>query len=546
MKISSALVVGIDRYTNISGLKYCSNDAIHLAERILEVKAFSATQGSVQVLMSRSGTSPTRATIMSKLGRILAVTNPNTGVLFYFAGHGIEIDGQPYLLPADFDPDLPELTSIAVPELMSAIRRSLVARRVIILDSCYSGLHRGERTPSKEGFQAFQTAFGRTFDAAQEGTAVLSSTSINEKARERKFGDSGHGIFTFSLIRALDDLKKRSLQGEDVRIEDLHEFAYRETISNSNGQQHPRFFYSVGDPIIVFRAATRTRPKPNSSVQIEKNTLLKQLSSNNPELQRVAAENIIQHGKELVEDLIPRLGHGRSDVRNWAAFCLGEIGDIHAILPLLGAIRDRPLQKRNEPFAERAIEALTSIGAEAIPIAIDYIDKENLKSHEIVRILKGILPVWDGSGNAQGQRIIALIFTHSQSRLLMCPKTDFIIQKVEDEFHRFVEGIPSKIPQWTTEDRIWGGARYLIGYLLRYAPERVLNDIRSNHLFQSGYYFLCMIISACEDAGGENSVILVREISKKTDVKPKYKFQKSLQMLSERALRSLELKGANL
>ena len=523
MRLGRALFVGVDKYANIGDLSYCSNDASALAEEIVTLGAFSAVQGSVALLCSAGAERPTRSAVVSASRSALSAVAAESGLLFYFSGHGVEIDGQPYLLPEDYDPGLPELTAIPVSQLMSQIRRVQVGRRVIVLDSCYSGVHRGEKVATSEGFAAFQFAIGRAFYASAEGVAVLSSASINERARERKYGSAGHGIFTHCLLEAFRALHQRSLHGEDIRVEHLHELAYERTVLESNGSQHPRFFYSVGAPMFVFRARRRRSAAPsddNGGLRAERGRLLRQLSANNPELQRVAAKRLIELGDQAVGDLVQRLGHSRGDVRNLAAFCLGEIGDPRALEPLLAATRNRPLKRRKEPFAEDAVAALRKMGPGVIPAALNYVERESLELQETARVLKSIVPIWDGQETDDGRRLMALIVTIDPGLLDSCVATDFVTESALEGFEKHLEIIRNGATQHLPEDRRWSYNRFgkiLMAYLLRHAPRKIIPEIRSHPLFHTGPHFRRAVLTACKKAGGKQALKLAEEMASMGD-----------------------------
>jgi hypothetical protein len=539
MRLGRAVLVGVDSYDNIGNLRFCSNDASTLAAEIVKLRAFSAVQGVVDLLCTTGPERPTRSAVVSALSSALTSVGAESGLLFYFSGHGIEIDGQPYLLPEDYDPDLAELTAIPLGQLMSAIRRAQVERRVIVLDSCYSGLHRGERAATSEGFEAFQSAMGRAFEAAAEGVAVLSSASINEKARERKYDGGGNGVFTHCLLETLRELHQRSLQGDGIRVEHLHELAYERTVLESNGKQHPRFFYSVGAPIFVFRARGRRsvpRRDVSTGLKAERRRLLRQLSANNPELQRVAAKKLIDYGDEVVDDLIDRLGHSRADVRNRAAFCLGEIGDTRALEALLGATRNRPLKQRKEPFAEEAVEALRKMGPEVIPATLDYMKRESLERHEIARLLGCIVPIWDGQGTSEGRTILALMFAIEPGLLESIPSTDFVIERTLEEFKQHVEATRQKATARRPEDHAWyrnSKGEFLITYLLAHSPTEITTEIRSHPLFQSGQSFRTTVLRACKKAGGKQALNLAEEIASMPDFQAAPSWSVSIEELLE-------------
>ncbi len=449
------------------------------------------------------------------------------------------------MLPADYNPEISDLTSIAVENLMSTLRKKKIARRIIILDSCYSGLHRGGRAQQdfKKDFDEYELSLDRAFKQEEEGVAVLSSASINEKARE----DKGHGFFTFSLLDALDELHKRAQkESVDISIDELHKLAFEKTVSLSEETQHPRFFYSTGAPICVFkRKAPRSKvPKGIKDHEAELRRLLIQLGNENQQLQKEAAEKIIKYGSKAVDGLVVRIGHRLIRVRELIVYCLGKIGDLRATEYLLGALRDRPLRSRKEPYTEKAIGALKQIGSDIVPIAMKYIEDEKkprgdegIKSHEIARILQAISDIWDGNEDSDknGERIMDLIFDDFPKALLDYPNTDFVIEKVSGEFAKKIKNCKEEDESWKDDTT----ALYIISYMLKYAPRKIVEEIRAYPLFDKGYYFLRIVLDACNIIGGKESIRLVKGIKEKTIVRPKNGQQKSLLKLADQVIKAL-------
>lgn len=60
----------------------------------------------------------------------------NMYALFYFAGHGFEVDNQSYLMPVDASPKyLPE-ENLSATEVISRMQSSQAYLNIVLLDSC--------------------------------------------------------------------------------------------------------------------------------------------------------------------------------------------------------------------------------------------------------------------------------------------------------------------------------------------------------------------------------------------------------------------------
>ncbi|RYH05956.1 MAG: caspase family protein, partial [Alphaproteobacteria bacterium] len=92
-----ALVIGNDGYENLPVLQKAQNDAAAIADRL---QGFGYT-----VTLLRDAD---RRTITRGLSDLAATIDPGGEVVFYFAGHGVEIQGRNYLIPVDAPAAKPE------------------------------------------------------------------------------------------------------------------------------------------------------------------------------------------------------------------------------------------------------------------------------------------------------------------------------------------------------------------------------------------------------------------------------------------------------
>lgn len=176
-----ALIVGIDYYENFNGLHGCVNDA-HGVKSILERHGDGTVNFGVKLL---TGTGPgdvvTRAELKAAVQELF---RDNSDVaLFYFAGHGhVETTGG-YLLTSDArnsDEGLP------LNEVLTFANKSRAKNKVIVLDSCHSGIAGNLDEESKVA--------GLT-----EGLTILTAAAPDQYASE----ENGAGVFTTLLIDAL-------------------------------------------------------------------------------------------------------------------------------------------------------------------------------------------------------------------------------------------------------------------------------------------------------------------------------------------------------
>ena len=176
-----ALVIGIDHYDSISSLFGCVNDA-HNVKSALERNSDGTVNFSVKLL---TGTGPsdrvTRADVRQATKDLFA-GDPTTA-LFFFAGHGFVDSIGGYLCTSDTQSGD---DGLALHEVLQMANQSKAKNKLIILDSCHSGI-------------AGVTNTSKAFAELSDGLTILTASSAEQYAME----ENGGGVFTGLLVDAL-------------------------------------------------------------------------------------------------------------------------------------------------------------------------------------------------------------------------------------------------------------------------------------------------------------------------------------------------------
>lgn len=175
-----ALVVGIDHYRGVGPLLGAVNDALAV-KGMLDRHADGSVNFGVRLLISSGGALVERRELKEAI-RELFVGDGEVALL-YFAGHGyLEATGG-YLCGSDTrtgDDGVP------LAEIVTLANASKIQNRVIILDSCHSGM---------VASQPNDTAVAEIRD----GMTILTASTAEQFAAE----EGGAGLFTTLLIDAL-------------------------------------------------------------------------------------------------------------------------------------------------------------------------------------------------------------------------------------------------------------------------------------------------------------------------------------------------------
>ena len=217
-----ALVIGNSDYVNVQKLKNPANDA-HGMKNTLEELGF-------QVDMLIDANIEQIEDALTRLSK--NIKNDGTG-FFHFSGHGVQIQGVPYILPVDCDTrtaSLIERTSISLYDIQRYLEDSGKVN-ILVLDA-------NADTPSFSNTRGLAIANYDYMDKA--GFITVISASRGQYAWD---GDGEYGLFT--------DILMRNLKIPFLEIKDVLTRTIAETRLASNGQQVPEYRVNYYDNVYL-------------------------------------------------------------------------------------------------------------------------------------------------------------------------------------------------------------------------------------------------------------------------------------------------------
>ncbi len=177
-----ALAVGIDHYARIPSLFGCVNDA-HSVKSVLERNSDGTVNFAVKLLTGSGPADNISRTVLKDNARELFAGDSEIA-LFYFAGHGhIETTGGYLCVTFSETGD----DGFALDELLTLANESRARNKVIVLDSCHSGIA-GSRPIARQSAEL------------SEGMTVLTASTSEQYATE----ENGSGVFTTLFVDALN------------------------------------------------------------------------------------------------------------------------------------------------------------------------------------------------------------------------------------------------------------------------------------------------------------------------------------------------------
>src|SRR5262245_2353887 len=126
-----ALVIGNANYSAVSPLINPANDAKAMGQ-------FLATAG-FHVLRASDLTQGTMRRTIDKFADLVASSGPDTVALVFYAGHGVQVDGENYLLPVvaaiQAEADV-AVQTVRLVDLMTALSSVPTKALIVMLDAC--------------------------------------------------------------------------------------------------------------------------------------------------------------------------------------------------------------------------------------------------------------------------------------------------------------------------------------------------------------------------------------------------------------------------
>lgn len=142
--------------------------------------------------------------------------------LFYYAGHGVQVGGENYLIPLkakiDGEPDV-ELESVRVTRVMAELDKAENGLNIVILDAC-------RNNPFARSFRSADKGLAQM--RAPVGTLLAYATAPGSVAAD---GAGSNGLYTSQLLRAMNT--------PGAKVEDVFKDVRRGVRKGSGGKQIP-------------------------------------------------------------------------------------------------------------------------------------------------------------------------------------------------------------------------------------------------------------------------------------------------------------------
>lgn len=241
-RLRTALVIGIANYPT-APLQNTIADA-ELVAKHLEAAGFK---------VNKAMNTPARE-LQAAVNAFKTVSRDADIALIYYAGHGLQVDAENYIVPGGFDPDAPDALTALYPVRALVDGLDKIAKaRVLLLDACRNNPFgaalkaRGTRV-SGDGLASIEIPVddkGRW----PEGTSGLLIGYATQPSLTAADGSGANGPYAAGLAKAL--------AMPDADFELLLKRAAEVVKAESQGTQHPEYRSALSGPLFLL-----SRPKP--------------------------------------------------------------------------------------------------------------------------------------------------------------------------------------------------------------------------------------------------------------------------------------------
>src|SRR6267154_298251 len=234
-----ALVIGQSAYRSVPALPNPANDARAVTQMLTDSGFEVSSAGDLSQ-------SQLRETVSEFAGKIAAKGSDTVALVFY-AGHGLQIDGENFLVPVDVDPkretDIP-LQAIRLNDVLNTLTSVPSKTRILLLDACRNNPFPAINRSAGHGLAIVDAKTGAP------GTFMSFSTSPGAEAEDGSGADSP---YTTALLSAAKE--------PGLSIEDTFKRVRVSVNKATEGRQTPWDSSSLTDDFRFFPGAGAAAPK---------------------------------------------------------------------------------------------------------------------------------------------------------------------------------------------------------------------------------------------------------------------------------------------
>ena len=236
-------------------------------ERDAKLMARTLKELGFDVIDMENATQDQLKQAISDFGNRLAAAGRDATGLFFYAGHGIQVNGENYLIPIDAKLEKEadaDLNAVKVSSVQSQMTFADNAVNVIVLDACRDNPLKGSSRGVKRGLAEID---------AVNGMFVAYSTSPGDTAAD---GDGANSPYTAALAQALKE--------PGLSIGDVFQEVRSKVLAETGNTQRPwdsssltgRFYFKAGDATQTASLTPPPAAAPAAAPAVQDDSLAKE------------------------------------------------------------------------------------------------------------------------------------------------------------------------------------------------------------------------------------------------------------------------------
>jgi len=231
---SLAVIIGIDKYDNLSNLDYAVADAEAVKDML--INKFSYDEENVKLLINEDAN---KVNIEQAISDVSLEAGENDRILVFFAGHGETMslpDGgeMGYLLPVDGRQENLYASAIPMNDLKDLSNMSKAKHMLFLIDACYGGL----AAVGTRGLEPAKTPNYLEKITNIKARQIITAGGSDEKVIEKP--EWGHSAYTMNLLRALKDGLADTNGDGYITASELGLYLNEKVTIDSENQQTPQ------------------------------------------------------------------------------------------------------------------------------------------------------------------------------------------------------------------------------------------------------------------------------------------------------------------
>ncbi|MDQ7823922.1 MAG: ankyrin repeat domain-containing protein [Candidatus Eremiobacteraeota bacterium] len=208
-----AIVVGINKYMKeVTPLRCAENDALQVKNALMKYGGFSEDNIFLLTSDQKGNRMPDKGTIVRWLSYIKQNAKPDDLFVFFFSGHGMDMEKESFLLTMESDPysrETLEESSLKVSNLRKYLEEMPAAKKLLFIDACRNDPRSGKGEKDNLLTDDFAKRLkiraplqAKPAQAGIEGGPSFNSTffSCSREQRSYEWSEKSMGFFTYYLV----------------------------------------------------------------------------------------------------------------------------------------------------------------------------------------------------------------------------------------------------------------------------------------------------------------------------------------------------------